>query len=109
MHSIRIYTFSLCLQDGKGVDDNDDNWNSCDEIDSDSEEDGEFEDEKKNRLSQASIVHPVAAVCYFHLCCTRVCMLVYLDNQSLDSSFRTHAREECLDCKRLGQRKYLNV
>ncbi|KAH6761969.1 origin recognition complex 1 [Perilla frutescens var. hirtella] len=46
--------------DGEGAGDDDD-WNSCDEFNSDSEEDAEREDEKKNRLSQASVTRPVAA------------------------------------------------
>ncbi|KAI3449954.1 hypothetical protein Pfo_006619 [Paulownia fortunei] len=47
--------------DGEGAE-NDDDWNSCDESDSVSEEDIEYDNENKNSsLFQASLAHPVAA------------------------------------------------
>lgn len=63
LYSLIISTFSFYPQVGEGAD-KDEDLNSCDELDtdSDSEEDGEYEDEKKNRLYQASLSHPVAAV-----------------------------------------------
>lgn len=63
LHSVGIYTFSIYLQDGERVD-NDDDWNSFDESDFDSEEDREYDNgKKKSSPSQASLAHPVAAVC----------------------------------------------
>ncbi|KAG8379675.1 hypothetical protein BUALT_Bualt07G0113700 [Buddleja alternifolia] len=48
-------------EDGEGAE-NDDDWNSCDESDSVSEEEIEYEDENKNSsLSQACPTHPLAA------------------------------------------------
>ncbi|KAK6164149.1 hypothetical protein DH2020_001013 [Rehmannia glutinosa] len=62
LHSLGIYGLSFYLQDGEGDDSDDDDWNSCDESDSVSEEEIEYDDETKiSSLSQASIAHPVAA------------------------------------------------
>ncbi|KAG8389011.1 hypothetical protein BUALT_Bualt02G0185000 [Buddleja alternifolia] len=48
-------------EDGEEAD-NDDDWNSCDESDSVSEEDVEYDEENKNSsLSQACSTHPLAA------------------------------------------------
>lgn len=110
LYHLRIHTFLFYLQDGERVDDDED-WNSGDEFDSDSEEAAVYEDEKKKRLSQASSLHRVAAVCYFPLCCHTNLHVCLLHNQplDLDSFCRTRARDTFLGCKRLGQRKYQNI
>ncbi|KAL0371115.1 UNVERIFIED_CONTAM: Origin of replication complex subunit [Sesamum angustifolium] len=57
----RIAEIDKNEDDGEGAD-TDDDWNSCDESDSVSEEDIEYDDESKiNLLPQTSPAHPVAA------------------------------------------------